>query len=230
MDKKEKCEKRNNIIIVFLGVVLVIGLIIFTRGGLGWFTDTSWSKVSNIKWVSIAVVLCVSLVLQFYFLLLLRYSSLKFLVLWLIPIIWVFNNGLVAVHLFLEWTADYVSPTGWIPVGDLISWMFGAVYFPLLIGAGTIVALIDSSSLMLTQACYYAGIAVDAAGISPGDIIDYGLNFISVFWDLISDSFVKELALDNIKNRSLWDFNLTGVSSLPNWFFSASYSFTCMVV
>jgi hypothetical protein len=230
MDKKEKREKRNNIIIVFLGVALVIGLILFTRGGLGWFTDTSWSKVSVIKWVSIAVVLCVSLVLQFYFLLLLRYSSFMFLVLWLIPIIWVFNNGLVAIHLFLEWTADYVSPTGWIPVGDLISWMFGAVYFPLLIGAGTIVALIDSSSVMLTQACYYAGIAIDAAGISPWNIIDYGLNFISVFWDLISDSFVKELALDNIKNRSLWDFNLTGAFSLPNWFFSASYSFTCMVV
>jgi hypothetical protein len=230
MDKKDKREKLNNIIIVFFGVVLVIGLLIFTRGGLSWFTDTSWSKVSNIKWVSIAVVLCVSLVLQFYFLLLLRYSSLKFLVLWLIPIIWVVNNGLAAVHLFLEWTADYVSPAGWIPVGDLISWMFGAVYFPLLIGAGMIVALIDSSSFMLTQACYYAGIAVDAAGISPRDIIDYGFNFISVFWDLISDSFVKELALDNIKNRSLWDFNLTGISSLPNWFFSVSYSFTCMVV
>lgn len=230
MDKIEQREKRNNIIFLFVGIVLVIGLLLIYREGLTWFSSTQWSEVTVIRWVSISIILSIALVLQYYFLMLLRYSVIKYAVLWFIPIIWIFNNGLVAMHRFLDWTTDIVSPAGWIPLGDLLGWLLSAVYLPLLIGSGAIIAIIDSSSSTLTQACYYAGIAMDVAGISPSNIVSYSLNLVSVYWDVISNSFLQEIVAETMKNRAFLEFNLSNTFSLPYWALSIGYSFTCIVI
>ena len=230
MDKKEIREKRYNLITLLVGIALSIGLLFIYREGLAWFSATQWSKVSIISWVSIGITLGIALVLQYYFLMLLRYSAVKYIVLWFIPIAWLFNNGLVAMHRFLDWTTDIVSPAAWLPLGDLLGWLLSAVYLPLLIGSGVIIGIIDSSSSMLTQACYYAGIAMEVAGISPANIISYSLNLLSVYWDLISNAFVQEIVTETMKNRDFFEFNLSNIFSLPYWVFSIGYSFTCIVI
>ncbi|MFT5426430.1 MAG: hypothetical protein ACI9ZT_001371 [Gammaproteobacteria bacterium] len=214
MDSKDQIEKRNNFIIVLSGIILVVGLILIYREGLSWFSLTRWSQVSTLSWAYIIAIFAISLILQYYFLMLLRYSSFKYLVLWFIPIIWLVNNGLVAMHRFLDWTTDIISPSGWIP----------------LVGSGVIVAMIDSSSSMLTQACYYAGIALDVAGITPGNIVAYSLNHLSVLWDLVSNSFVQEITANDMNDRAFLDFNLSSTFSLPYWVLSIGYSCTCIVI
>ena len=229
MDKREQREKRLNIILVITGILLALLLVIFPRGGVAWVTSTSWSNITIIKWVIICGVLCISLVIQYYLLMLLRYSFLKYAVLWFLPIIWIFNNGLVALHRFLDWTTDIVSPAGWMPITDLMSWLLGAVFSPTLLGFGVIAAVVDVSSSQLTQACYYAGIAMDIANISPWHVIDYGMNFIGVFWDLISNSFVQEVIKERSLTRSFFDLSFSGAISLPQWLINVGYSFTCLV-
>ncbi len=230
MDKKEQLEKRNNIILLISGVLFVIGLLVIYREGLTWFTATKWSHVSLMRWLSISVVFSIALVLQYYFLYLLRYSFIKYLVLWFIPIIWLFNNGLVAMHRFLDWTTDIVSPVGWIPIGEFIGWMLSAVFMPILIGGGTVVAIIDSGGSMLTEACYYAGIAMDVAGVSGWNIISKSISFINVSWDLISNSFVQQVVSERLMNRSFLDFSVSSVFSLACWFLSIGYSFVCIIL
>ena len=230
MDKKHQLEKRNNIILLFIGCLLVVGLLVIYREGVTWFSSARWSELSIVSWISISVILVVAIALQYYFLMLLRYSFVKYLVLWFIPVIWLFNNGLVAMHRFLDWTTDIVSPAGWIPIGDLFGWLLSAVYMPLLVSSGVVVAIIDSSSSMLTQACYYAGIALDVAGISPWDVIDYSMNYASVVWDMLSNSFVQQLASERTINRSFLDFSLSSTFSLPYWVLSIGYSFTCIII
>jgi hypothetical protein len=230
MDKKEQLIKRNNFILLFAGLFLVIGLLLIYREGLVWFTATKWSHVSVMRWISIGVILSVSLALQYYFFILLRYSFFKYLVLWLIPAIWLFNNGLVALHRFFDWTTDIVSPAGWVPIGELLGWLLSAVYAPVLVGGGTVVAIIDSGGSMLTEACYYAGIAMDVAGVSGWNIISYSMNFINVIWDLLSNSFVQEVMKERAMNRSFVDFSLSSIFSLPYWVLSIGYSFTCLII
>ena len=166
MDKQEQREQRINYGLMITGCLLVIGLLLIYREGLVWFTSARWSTVSVISWVSISVVMGIALVLQYFFFMLLRYSVLKYFVLWFIPAMWLFNNGIVAMHRFLDWTTDIISPVGWIPLGDLLGWLLSAVYLPLLVGSGVAIAIIDSSGSMLTQACYYAGIAIDVVDVS----------------------------------------------------------------
>jgi len=230
MDKKDQLERRNNFFFLFSGIVLVVGLLIIYREGLTWFTTTTWSHVSVASWISIGIIFSVSLVLQYYFFMLLRYSFVKYLVLWFIPIIWLFNNGLVAMHRFLDWTTDIISPVGWIPLGELLGWLLSAVFLPVLVCGGAIVAIIDSVSPMLTQACYYAGIALDVAGISPWNIISYSMNYISVMWDLISNSFIQQVVSERAMNQSFLDFSLFSTFGLPYWVLSIGYSFTCIVI
>ena len=230
MNKTEQIEKRNNFILLFTGIFLVIGLLVIYREGLTWFTATKWPRISVVRWISISVILSIALVLQYYFFMLLRYSFVKYLVLWGIPIIWLFNNGLVALHRFFDWTTDIVSPAGWIPLGEFLGWMLSAVFFPVLIGGGAVIAIIDSSGLMLTQACYYAGIAMDVAYASGWNIISYATNFINVIWDLLSNSFVQEVIKERATNRSFIDFSLSSIFSLPYWVLSIGYSFTCIVI
>jgi hypothetical protein len=230
MDKKQQIEKRNNIIILIAGLFLVISLLVIYREGLTWFAATKWSHVSVASWIGIGVILSVSFLLQYYFLMLLRYSFIKYIVLWFIPLMWLFNNGLVAMHRFFDWTTDIVSPAGWSPIGEFLGWMLSAVYLPILVGGGAIVAIIDSSGSMLTQACYYAGIALDVADVSGWNIISYSMNFISVTWDLISNSFVQQVMSERLMNRPFLDFSLTSAFSLPYWVLSIGYSFACILV
>lgn len=230
MDKNEQLEKRNNIILLFAGVLLVISLLVIYREGITWFTATKWTHVSVASWIGVGVIFSVSLLLQYYFLMLLRYSFFKYLVLWLIPVIWLFNNGLVAMHRFFDWTTDIVSPTGWIPLGELLGWLLSTIFLPVLIGGGTIVAIIDSGGSMLTQACYYAGIAMDVAGVSGWNIISYSMNFINVIWDLLSNSFVQQVINERLMNRPFLDFSLSSIFSLPYWVLSIGYSFTCLII
>jgi hypothetical protein len=229
MDKIEQREKRTNMIFMFVGLVLVIGLLLIYREGVVWFSSAQWSAVSIISWVSISAILGVAIVFQYFFLMLLRYSVIKYFVLWFIPIIWLFNNGIVALHRFFDWTTDIVSPAGWIPIGDLLGWLLSAVYLPLLVASGIVVAIIDSNSSMLTQACYYAGIAMDVANISPWNIVSYSMNFLSVLWDLVSNSFVQEIASLQTDNRQFLELNLSNTFSLAYWVLSIGYSFTCIV-
>ncbi len=230
MDKKQQLEKRNNIILLCAAIFLVIGLLVIYREGLTWFTATKWSRISIVRWISISVILSIALVLQYYFFMLLRYSFIKYLVLWFIPIIWLFNNGLVALHRFFDWTTDIVSPAGWITLGEFIGWMLSAVFFPVLIGGGTVIAIIDSSGSMLTQACYYAGIALDIADVSGWNIISYVMNYINVILDMLSNSFVQEVIKERATNRSFMDFSLSSIFSLPYWVLSVGYSFTCILI
>jgi hypothetical protein len=230
MDKIEQREKRSNMIFMLVGLILVIGLLLIYREGVDWFSSVRWADVSIISWVSISAILGIALVVQYFFLILLRNSAIKYVVLWFIPIIWLFNNGIVALHRFFDWTTDIVSPAGWVPLGDLLGWLLSAVYFPLLIASGVVVAIIDSSSSMLSQACYYAGIAMDVANISPWNIVSYSMNYLSVLWDLLSNSFVQEIASLQTDNRQFLEFNLSNTFSLPYWVLSIGYSLSCIIV
>jgi len=229
MDKREAREKWVNIAVSIAGLAVVVCLIIYSRWGLGWFTETAWSKVSILKWISVVVILSIALVLQYYFLLLLRHSIVKYLVLWLLPIIWLFNNGLVALHRLFESAANETFLTGWIPITDLIGWLLGAVFFPLLIGGGTVVGIIDSGGTFMSQACSIAGMAMDVTGTSVWDIITHVPKFLGVFWDQVVNSFTQAVFVDNFKNRSFFDLTLDGIFSLPHWFYSVGYSFTCII-
>ncbi len=230
MNSKDQIEKRNNIILILHGIILVFSLLFIYREGLSWFVSTRWSQASVFSWGSIIAIFIVSMVLQYYFIMLLRYSLLKYLVLWFIPIIWLVNNGIMAMHNFLHWTTDIISPTGWVPLTTLLGWLLSAVFSPLLVGGGFIVAIIDSSGPMLTQACYYVGMVLDVAGITSGNIGAYNLNHLGVLWDLVSNSFVHEITTNSVNDRTFWDFNLSSTFSLPYWVFGIGYSFACIAI
>ena len=219
MDKRESREKLLNIAALVTGVALVLCLIIYTRD-ISWFTSSVWSQVSIIKCIIIAVVLGFFLVVQYYFLMLFRYSIARILVFWLLPIIWLFNNGLVAIHRLFESAAEETSLTGWIPVTDLAGWLTGAVFFPLFTGGGIAVGIIDSVSQLLSQACNVAGMSPDSGGI---------ISFITTYLELLGSSFLQVVLSVNSGGRSFFDLGLSGIFNLPNWFFSAGYSFTCII-
>lgn len=229
INKTETRDIKINIAIVITGIALVIGLIIYSRGGVSWFTNTAWSQVSIVKWIVIVVTVGIALVIQYYFLLLLRHSFVKYLVFWLLPIIWLFNNGSVAIHRLFESAAEETFLTGWIPITDLIGWLMGTVYVPLLVVGGIVVALIDSGGFFLAQACNIAGMALDITGTSFGDLISGGFKFIGIFLDLLGNSFMQEFVTENLRNRPFFDLSLSGVFSLPHWFYSAGYSFSCII-
>ena len=211
LDKKETRERRINFAIILAGLALVICMIIYSRWGVSWFTDTSWSQVSIIKWIFILIILSIALVLQYYFLMLLRYSFARYLVLWLPPIIWLFNNGLVAIQRLLESAAEETLLTGWFPITDLLGWLLALVFFPLLAGGGAVVGIIDSSSLMLTQACSIAGIALDVTGTSTWDFLSHILKFFNIFRELVADSFMQAIVTEGFKTRSFFDIRLDGI-------------------
>jgi len=229
INKQETREFRVNIAIVITGIALVIGLIIYSRGGAGWFTTTAWSQVSILKWIVIVVTLGITIVLQYYLLMLLRHSLVKYLVFGLLPAIWLFINGLTAIQRLFESAAEDTFLTGWIPITDLMGWLLGAVYIPVLVGGGIVVAIIESGSLLLSQACQIAGMVLDVTGTSLWGFVTDVVKFIGVFFDLLGNSFLQEIAMENLRNRSFFDFSLTGIFSLPQWFYSIGYSFTCII-
>ena len=229
MDKREIREKWINIALVITGLALVVCLIIYSRWGLGWFTETAWSRVSILKWIAAGVILTIAVILQYYFLMLLRHSIVKYLVLWLVPIIWLFNNGLVALHRLFESAADATTLTGWIPITDLAGWLLGAVFLPTLIGGGAIVGIIDSGGNFMPQVCSIAGLAMDATGTSFRDVLLHIQHFLGLFWDQVVHSFRQAVFPENLKDRSFFNLTLDGLLSLPHWFYSSGYSFSCII-
>ena len=113
-DKGEIRVRLENLALIIFGAVLVVSMIVLYRGGIGWFQDVSWSRVSVLKWVAIGTFSAAGLVLEYYLLLLLRYSILRHL-LWLLPVIWLFHNGLIVIQRFIEGEYHHAL-TGWIPV------------------------------------------------------------------------------------------------------------------
>lgn len=226
INKTEKREWQQNIALVTAGIVLMGVIVIISRGET-WFTAAAWSKISVVQWVVLGVILSIALVLQYYFLMLLRHSFWKYL-LWLLPVIWLYNNGMVGIQRLFDSEAG-MTLTGWIPITDLFGWLMAAVYWPLFTAGGAATSIIDSNAFRLSQACYYAHIALDAAGVSPGDIVGHVLNHLSVFWNMVSDSFVKQVTMAYSHNRSFFDFSMAGAFGLPHWFFSLGYNFSCVI-
>lgn len=228
INKTESLEFKVNVIVTVTGILLVTGFIIYSRG-FNWFTGSAWSQISIIKYVIAITVLVTAIALQYYFLMLFRYSTARILVFWLLPAIWLFNNCLVAIHRLFESSAEATSLTGWVPITDLIGWLLGVVFVPLFLAGGVIVAIIDSGGFMLSQVCNLAGMVVDITGNSFTDIISGSSRFLGTFMDLLVDSFMDEVIRGNSTGRAFLDLSLSGIFNLPNWLFSAGYSFSCII-
>lgn len=227
INKTEKREWQQNIALVTAGLVLTGIVLIISRGEV-WIDTVTWSKVSTVQWVIISVITVISLLLQYYFLLLLRHSALKYL-LFLLPVVWLYNNGMVGIQRLFDSEAG-LTLTGWIPVTDLLGWLMAAVFWPLFAAGGAMVALIDSNGFLFTEPCHYARLALDITGADSGDIISYVWNHFKIFWDLVSDSFTRQVLDAYSHNRSFWDFSVSGAFGLPHWVFSLGYSCSCIVI
>ena len=175
------------------------------------------------------IILTIAVVLQYYFLMLLRHSVVKYLVLWLLPVIWLFNNGLVALHRLFESAANEAWLTGWIPVTDLIGWLLGGVFFPSIIGGGVVVGIIDSGGSFMSQVCSIAGISMGITGTSIWDVLSHVPQFLHLFWDQVVHSFMHAVFPEDLKSRSFFDIGLDSLVSLPYWLYSVGYSVTCIL-
>lgn len=231
MLEKEKSEIRIRLEIaalIIMGVVVVAVIIMLTRGGVDWFTDSAWSKVSVGGWIAVAVIAAVALSLQYYLLILLRFRILRH-VFWLLPAIWLLHNGLLVIQRLMESEAGEAL-TGWLPLTDLFGWLLSAVFLPLLAGGGAVAAIIDSGSIMPIQACQAANMALNAAGIGNQDIFSRLIDHFDVFWDLLSESFRRQVAMEYATSRPFLDFGASGFFNLPYWFFNCGYYFSCITV
>ena len=229
MDKIEKRRVLVNLTLVLFSIILALMMVIYTRGGLAWFSNASWSRVSWLDWLLIIAVTAIALPVQYFIFNLLRYSIVRYLVLWLLPVIWLFNNGMVAIQRLLEFAADDTFITGWIPITDLIGWLLGVVFFPMLIAGGVIVALVDSASVLFIDICRVAGVALDISGASFMGILGHVWEFLGTYLDLLYDSFKSEVITEDLQQRSFWDLGINGVFRLPRWLHSAGYHVACIL-
>jgi len=227
-DKGEIRVRLENLALIIFGAVLVVSMIVLYRGGIGWFQDVSWSRVSVLKWVAIGTFSAAGLVLEYYLLLLLRYSILRHL-LWLLPVIWLFHNGLIVIQRFIEGEYHHAL-TGWIPVTDLVGWFLSALYLPLLLAGGAVTAVADSAGFTMSAACHYAHATLDVAGISGWDMLTHLGKVFEVFRDLISNSFIQEVSSKYASGRPFMDFGPEGLFRLPHWIFNIGYSFVCVII
>ena len=231
MLKTEKSEIRvrlENLVLIIVGILLVAGMLALFRGGLDWFSNTAWSRVSVLKWIVVGLIAFVALVFQYYLLLLLRYSLLKHLF-WLLPVLWLVNNGLIVVQNFIE--GEYHRAlSGWIPLTDLFGWLISVVYFPLLVGGGAMAAIADSSGFVMTQACAYAHAVLETASVSNGSVLSYIYGHIGAFWDILADSFKQQVAAGHAGSRHFLDFGQNGLFRLPHWLLTLGYTFSCIAL
>lgn len=227
INKSEKRAWQQTLALLAAGFVLTAILVLISRGG-SWFTATAWAKVSAVKWIAAAVIFTAAALLQYYFLMLLRHSFWKH-VLWLLPAVWLYNNGMVGIQRLFD-SETGMALTGWIPVTDLLGWLMAALFWPLFIAGGAVTAIADSGGLVFTQSCQYGRLALDAAGLSAGDVIGHVLNYFSVYWNLITDSFVHQVTSGYSHERSFWDFSVAGAFGLPHWFLSLGYNLSCLTV
>ena len=130
-----------------------------------------------------------ALAFQYHFLFLLRHGMLKYLVLWGIPLVWLFYNGLMGINLLLTSSTDTAFTGGWLSPGDLIGFVAGAVFLPLLAGFGVIIAIVDSNSGLAALVCHNADTTLRLIGITTANIISYSLHLAAVIWEQIANSF-----------------------------------------
>ncbi len=228
MDKIEKRKQRNIYILFVAGIILSLVILAINRNALAWATSVSWSEIHWSNWLALSVLLVVALVAQYFVLMLLFYSKLRYLVLAVIPVIWLFNNGIIAMSRFLDWTTDIGATIGWLSFADLFSWLAAAIYFPVLLGTGAVGAILDANASSLSQSCYYARMALEIADISAWQVIDFGMNTLSIAWDLVADSFSQEVIKYASDTDSLFDFSLQAIFSMPNWLSSTGYNLSCL--
>lgn len=218
-------ERLENAGLMLLGLGLLAGIIIAYRGGVDWFGAVAWSRLGVLHWIVIAVVAPVTLVAQYYLLLLLRHSILKHLF-WLLPVLWLANNGFLVVQRFIESEYGRAVPD-WLPVTDLVGWLLSLLYFPILAGGGIVAAIADSQGFMLTQACHMANVTMETFGMTGGDVVSYMVKYFDVLWDLVSRSFMDNVMAGG--HRPFVDVSVDGLLRLPHWFFDLGYGVSCLV-
>lgn len=228
IDESESRERLINSALIALGLGVAAVMIVLARSGFDWLTQTAWSKITLTGWLAILFIVCIILPVQYYLLVLLRHRILKH-IFWLLPAAWLFLNGLIVIQRLMESEAGEAL-TGWLPLTDLVGWLLCVAFFPLLIGAGAIMAIIDSTSIVLSQACQSAELALTAAAVGDKDPIPRLFSYLDVFAGLISDSFRQQVAVEHATARPFLDFGSSGLFNLPYWFFKIGYNFSCMAV
>ena len=229
MDRIERRERLLNHGLVLTGGALAIGLLFVYRGGLGWFRAGDWPGISLLEWLCMALALVLSLAFQYHLLLLLRHGLLKYLVLWGIPVAWLFYNGLMALNLLLASSTDTAFSGGWLSLGDLLGFVAGAVFLPLLAGFGVIIAMVDSSSGLAAPVCRNADISLQLMGITAANSISYGLHLAAVIWDQIAASFTQEWLYYRNSGQTLAEISSANLSRFPYWIQSLGYTPACML-
>lgn len=228
MDKREQRKIRAIYFLLILGIASSLALIALKHGGVAWLGKVSWADFSWLQWIAMLLLIVIGIVGQYLFLLLLRYRFLKYLILVGIPALWLFNNGIIAISRFLDWTTDIGATIGWLSIADLLSWLAGAVYFPILVSMGAVSAILDANASMLSSACYYARMALDIANVNPWQIIDFSMNVIGILWDLLANSFTQEVIKATSDTDSLFEFSMAAALSLPQWMMTLGYSLACL--
>ncbi len=229
MDIREERERRIDHILVFAGCALAISLLFAQRAGADWFRAANWTGIALLEWIVMGLALILALAFQYHFLLLMRQGILKYLVLWAIPIVWLFYNGLVAVDRVLAWSADTGFTGGWLSIGDLVGFVAGAVFLPLLAGFGVMIAIVDSNSSLAEPACRHAGTILQYMGVAATNIISYGLHLAAVIWEQIAASFMQEWSHYRGSGQTLVEINIANISRFPYWVQSLGYTPACML-
>ena len=229
MDQIERQERLLNHGLALTGCALAIGLLFLYRDGLDWFRASNWPGISLLEWLCMALALVLSLAFQYHFLLLLRHGMLKYLVLWGIPVAWLFYNGLMALNLLLASSTDTAFTGGWLSLGDLIGFVAGAVFLPLLAGFGVIIAIVDSNSGLAAPVCRNADISLRLMGITAANIISYGLHLAAVIWEQIANSFAGELSYYRNSAQTLTEISSANLTRFPYWIQNLGYTPACML-
>ena len=229
MERIKRRERRLNHALVLAGSVLATGLLFIYRGGLDWFRAGNWPAISPLEWLCMALALGLALTLQYHFLFLLRHGLLKYLVLWGVPLVWLFYNGLMGINLLLASSTDTAFTGGWLSPGDLIGFMAGAVFLPLLAGFGVIIAIVDSNSGLAALACHNADTTLQLMGAMAANTISYSLHLAAVIWEQIANSFARELLHYHNSDQALTEINSANLTRFPYWIQSLGYTPTCMI-
>ena len=229
MARIERRERLLNHGLVLAGCALAIGLLFIYRGGLGWFRAGNWPGISPLEWLCMVLALGLALALQYHFLFLLRHGMLKYLVLWGIPLVWLFYNGLMGINLLLASSTDTAFTGSWLSPGDLIGFVAGAVFLPLLAGFGVIIAIVDSNSGLAALACHEADTTLQLIGAMAANTISYGLHLSAVIWEQIANSFAQLISYYRNSGQALTEINSANLTRFPYWIQSLGYTPACML-
>lgn len=229
MERIKRRERLMNHGLVLAGCVLATGLLFIYRSGLDWFRAGNWPGISPLEWLCMVLALGLALALQYHFLFLLRHGMLKYLVLWGIPVVWLFYNGLMGINLLLASSTDTAFTGAWLSPGDLIGFMAGAVFLPLLAGFGVIIAIVDSNSGLAALACHNADMALQLIGAMAANTISYGLHLAAVIWEQIANSFAQELSHYRNSGQTLTEISSANLTRFPYWIQNLGYTPACML-